>query len=601
MYETTPDRIWWNGQIVPWADARIHVTSEVATRGMNLFEGMRAYWWPEVGAHGVVYRDRHFVRLRDSARLTRMPPRAAQRWIEALRDGCDALLRDLGHRGDLYLRPTVYIDTGRYGWREEEVTLGAYVAAYPADELIGRPVRAIVSSWRRTPDSSISPLIKVGAAYQAFRLPRIEAAERGADEAIVLNQYDAVAETGGAALFMVRHGEVVTPPLADGVLDGITRAAVIRLLRTRLGRPVVERSVPRSELGIAEEIFLCGTLDEIRPVVSVDGLPIAEGPVGLAVREHYRAASRGLADPLDNDMIHLVPALSTTRSASGRPVTTPDGASDRWSFPVVVSPRVPPPADALASASAPKDKNGEERRGTRPVAVLFDVGLTLIHPSGEVIRDELAAVRPDLSPQPEYKILSAFVLAAEARHLPLPAGLDNETKVARMWGHYLGLAPHDADAVWARLMGRHDLYRELDPDAVVVLRRLRELGLAIAAVSNSDGTLVEEMRHFGLLDLVDEIVDSTVAGIEKPAREIYDLAVDRLGVAPAQCCFVGDGPLNDVAGAQRAGITTTVLYDRFNVHHHVPATLRLRELRELPPLIEAMSVAGTDCEGTIRA
>lgn len=599
MDETTPDRIWWNGRIVPWDEARVHVTSEVATRGMNLFEGMRAYWRPADGAYGVIYRDRHLARLRESARLARLPTCAAERWIEALRYGSDALLRDLGHEGDVYLRPTVYIDNGRYGWREEEVTLGAYVAVRPADELMGRPIQAIVSSWRRTPESSISPLIKVGAAYQAFRLPRIEAAERGVDEAIVLNHRDTVAETGGAAIFIVRHGEVVTPPLSDGVLDSITRAAVIRLLRNRLGYTVVERSVPRSEIGLADEIFLCGTLDEIRPVVVVDGFPITEGPVGREVCEHYRAACRGTTEPIDDDMIHLVDALDPAPASSP---STEDRGDDRWSFPVVISPRIPTATeDSVQGAYAPEGLDDAEPLGIRPDTALFDVGLTLIHPSGEVMRDEITAVRPDLPSRPEYELLAAFVLATEARYLPLPSDVDDEQKVSRMWGHHLGLPPHDADAIWTRLMSRRDLYREIDPDAVVVLRRLRELGLSIAAVSNSDGTLVEEMRHFGLLDLVDEVVDSTVARVEKPSRQIYDIAIERLGATPKQCCFIGDGPLNDVLGPHLAGIKTTALYDRFDVHRYVPATMRLRELRELPTRIAAMPLGSTTDREGIRA
>jgi branched-chain amino acid aminotransferase len=308
MYEVTPDLIWWNGDIVPWGEATVHVTSEVAMRGTNVFEGLRAYWQPGYERHAVVHLDRHLARLRQSARLLRLPGAEAGAHIDRMRDGVLDLITAIGHQGDLYLRPTLYIDEGRYGWRPAEVRLGSYIAGHPTGPRSTEPMACIVSSWRRTPDQAISPLIKVGAAYQAFRLPRIEAALAGADEAILLNIHDTVAETGGAAVFLVRGGAAVTPPLVDGVLDGITRRTVIDLLRSRLGVPVVERSVPRTELYTAEEAFVCGTLDEIRLIGTIDGLPVGSGqqPVAQAVRDLYLAICSGKDEPADADMLTAV-------------------------------------------------------------------------------------------------------------------------------------------------------------------------------------------------------------------------------------------------------------------------------------------------------
>lgn len=311
MYEQTPTVMWWNGRVVPWKDATVHVTSEVATRGTNVFEGLRAYWQLGAGRHAVVHLDAHLRRLAQSARLVRFPEAAATEHIAQLRTGVTELVRALGPGHDLYLRPTVYIEHGRYGWRSEEVSLGSYIAGYRADPTPSRPMSCVVSSWRRTPDSAISPLIKVGAAYQAFRLPRIEAAVRGADEAILLNSRDTVAETGGAAVFLVRDGTVVTPPLADGVLDSITRRTVIGLLRTEIGVPVVERSVPRTELYTADEAFLCGTLDEVRAIGSVDGhaLPSPTGAVTAAVRDAYLSVCRGDRDIVEPGLLHFIDPL----------------------------------------------------------------------------------------------------------------------------------------------------------------------------------------------------------------------------------------------------------------------------------------------------
>ncbi|WP_225824061.1 aminotransferase class IV [Streptomyces naphthomycinicus] len=308
MYEENPEVIWWNGRLAPWGEATVHVTSEVATRGTNVFEGLRAYWQSESERHGVVHLERHLSRLGRSARLIRFPAAATAEHIDQLRTGVVELVRALGPGSDYYLRPTVFIEQGRYGWRPDEVRLGSYIAGYRADPTPMHPMTCVVSTWRRTPDASISPLVKVGAAYQAFRLPRIEAAMHGADEAILLNSQDTVAETGGAAIFIVRDATVVTPPLADGVLDSITRRTVIELLRERPDTHVVERSIPRSELYAADEAFLCGTLDEIRAVASIDGVALRwpTGPVTSGVRTSYLSRCRGVEKSGDREFLHFV-------------------------------------------------------------------------------------------------------------------------------------------------------------------------------------------------------------------------------------------------------------------------------------------------------
>lgn len=579
MYETTPELIWWNGQIVPWDFARVHVASEVATRGINLFEGIRAYWQPAIARHALVYKHRHMHRLRQSARMARFPQVAVADEIDALDSGCDALLKALDHVGhDVYLRPTVYIDTGRYGYRDGEVVLGSYISGYQADSVAGQGMRCIVSSWRRTPEASISPLIKVGAAYQAFRLPRIEAECADVDEAILLNHRDTVAETGGAAVFLVCGGQVITPPLADGVLDGITRTAVMKLAADH-GYRVIERSIPRSQLYAADEIFLAGTLDEIRPVVSVDGIPVGagvEGVVSSVLREAYVASCRGYAAPVSDDMLHpVLPA----RLAADTDCIPPS----RWTFPIHTGERLVRSSTASVALSA--------AARLRPSCVLFDIGLTFIHPSGKVLSEEIRGIRPDYPATALHELVGAFVLATEARHLPVPVKLDGEQKVARMLGHYLQLNPYEGELLWRRLMTRHDLYSELDPDALTTIAGLRDQGLMVGAVSNSDGTLVDELRHFGLHDQFDIIIDSGVVGAEKPEQRIFKHALAELNITGEQCCFVGDGPVNDLIGANLSGISMVVLYDRYGVYGHIPALARIRELRELLPMLASPSGA----------
>ncbi|MGH3427644.1 MAG: HAD family hydrolase [Mycobacteriales bacterium] len=218
--------------------------------------------------------------------------------------------------------------------------------------------------------------------------------------------------------------------------------------------------------------------------------------------------------------------------------------------------------------------------------MLFDVGLTLIHPSGDIMAEEISCVRPDFSHTTTQDLVAALVLAAEARHLILPAGMDGDQKVATAWGRYVGLSPEDATRVWSRMVARPDLYCELDPDALWVLAELHRYGIRVGAVSNSDGTLREELAHFGLASYFDSVVDSTAIGREKPSQEIFDAAFSDLGISPDSSCFVGDGPINDVWGAQRAGIPTAFLYDRFGVHSHLLGILRIRELRDLVHFIQ---------------
>jgi branched-chain amino acid aminotransferase len=316
MYEHEPGTIWWNGDLVPWEEARVHVTSEVATRGANVFEGVRAYRQVGGGPSALVHPARHFARLARSARLLRFPAEQVAAHLARMQDGIGELVRALGP-DDLYLRPTIYIERGRYGWRSSDTELGSYIAGYPTGVHPDRPLACIVSSWRRGGDLALSPLVKAGAAYQAFRLPRIEAAQAGADEAILLNQADTVAETGGATVFIVRDGAAVTPPLADAVLDGITRGVVIELLKG-LGVQVVERSIPRTELYVAEEAFLCGTLDEVRAIGSIDGVELGRpsGPVTAAVRGAYLDACTGRCAAPAAEMLVTVAAAAVDEGAA---------------------------------------------------------------------------------------------------------------------------------------------------------------------------------------------------------------------------------------------------------------------------------------------
>ncbi|MFD6391180.1 HAD family hydrolase [Nocardia sp. NPDC060259] len=224
-----------------------------------------------------------------------------------------------------------------------------------------------------------------------------------------------------------------------------------------------------------------------------------------------------------------------------------------------------------------------------PAAVLFDIGMTLIHPSGEVMVDELRA-RGVTAVTPQRAEI-AWAAAAESHHLDFPATPTRAQHVAQTWAQLLGQRVDLAAEAWLASAARPDLYRDLDDDAVTVLKSLCEGGIALAAVSNSDGTLTEELARFGLDRYFALMLDSTVVGCEKPNRKIFDVALTELGVHPAQTWFVGDGLVNDMFGAALAGIGHPVLYDRHSVYRPPLPVPVIGTLGVLPALIEKTCAA----------
>lgn len=280
MAEQTPELIWFNGKVRPWEEATVHVWSELAVRGTSVFEGIRAYWRADEEQYRILAINEHMCRMRRSCKLLWIP--ADEEMFVQLEKGMGELLHALDFREHAYLRPTIYIERGRYGTDSASTQLGSYITSFP----VPRPVqtdtgtRLKVSSWRRAHDLTISPMIKTGGAYQAFRGPMVEAQRAGFDDAIMLNDEGTVAETPGAAVFVVRDGRVTTPPVSSGLLESITREKVVELMRLEFGVEVEQRPIARSELYIADEVFICGTLAEVQPVVDVDHHLIGNGKPG---------------------------------------------------------------------------------------------------------------------------------------------------------------------------------------------------------------------------------------------------------------------------------------------------------------------------------
>ena len=291
----TPQWAWMNGAFIPFDECRLHVRTQAVALAASVFEGVRAYWNPEQEQLYTFELDRHVARLRESMKIMRMrtpvPPDFAETCVE--------LLRRNGFREDVHYMPTAYL-----GIPEGNIAMGPTsdeglfitAVARPPGKALDAGKSVCVSSWRRIGDDSVPPRVKAAGNYQNSRLALHSAWADGYDDAVMLNGNGTVAEAAGSCLMMVRGGQVCTPPVTAGILESITRAALIRLFADKLGMAVQEREIDRTELYLAEEVFLCGSGMEVVPVTAVDRLPVGEGskgPVTAAIQGAYFRVARG--------------------------------------------------------------------------------------------------------------------------------------------------------------------------------------------------------------------------------------------------------------------------------------------------------------------
>jgi branched-chain amino acid aminotransferase len=293
----TPRCLWRGGEIVPWHEANVHVSSIGHASVSSVFEGIKAYWNREREELFVFRLEEHIERFMESIRLVRLGCEYSQ---EQIVDAILELLRANDTRADVYIRPWIYA-TGRV----REMML---LADHPTELVIDtwwfhsrmleeRGCRALVSSWSRIDGASMPPRIKAFSNYHNGRLGIMEARERGAEWPIFLNRESKVTEGPASCIAMVRRGELVTPPLGSGILDSITRRTLLSLVPDATSLRVVERDIDRTELYLAEELFFLGTGWEILPILEVDGYRIGDGAMGPQTRlidRAYHDAVRGL-------------------------------------------------------------------------------------------------------------------------------------------------------------------------------------------------------------------------------------------------------------------------------------------------------------------
>jgi len=289
-------KIWYDGEMVAWEKATVHVNSHVIHYGSSVFEGIRCYNTGGVGT--AIFRlDKHIKRLFDSAKIYRIDIPFT---YDEIYQGCIDIIR-LNEFKEAYIRPVVFRGYGNLGVLPKGCPINVAISAwewgkYLGDEAITEGVDVCVSSWSRLPANTMPSMAKAGGNYMNGQLIRMEADVNGYSEGIALNQEGYVSEGSGENVFIVYGGIIYTPPLAASILPGITRDCVFDLAE-EFGFEVQKQMLPRSLLYVADEVFFSGTAVEITPVRSIDKIQIGEGkrgPITQKLQERFFGLLNGV-------------------------------------------------------------------------------------------------------------------------------------------------------------------------------------------------------------------------------------------------------------------------------------------------------------------
>jgi branched-chain amino acid aminotransferase len=271
-------------RIVPLEEAKVGVMTHAFLYGTAVFEGVRGNWSEERG-QTLIFRPReHFARLKQSAHIMHIGlPQSA----DELTNICAQVVAQCGFREDVYIRPIAYKSGQVIGPRLDGVDDDFMLFAIPFGNYLDTEagIRCQTSTWRRVPDTSIPARAKVNGLYVNSALAKTEALENGYDEAIMLNDDGHVSEGSGENLVMIRHGRLITPARSDNVLEGITLESVCQIAKEDLGLEVIERTIDRTELFVADEVFLTGTAAHISAVTEVDRRTVGGGGIGPITRK----------------------------------------------------------------------------------------------------------------------------------------------------------------------------------------------------------------------------------------------------------------------------------------------------------------------------
>ena len=301
------EKIWMNGELVDWDDARIHVGAHGLHYGTGVFEGVRCYDTPKGPA---VFRGTdHMQRLHDSARLIGMEIPYS---VEDLKNATNDLLGANG-LAECYIRPIAFYGFGQLGVSARGNPVETVIMSWPwgtylGEEALQNGIRTKISTWQRIPANVFPHASKATGVYLNSMLAVSEAQRAGYDEAIMLTPDGNIADGPGETIFVVSRGKIFTPDLSTGILHGITRDSVIQIA-TDLGYTVVEKALIRSDLYLADEVFMCGTAAEVTPLASVDDHELSVGPVTFEIQKAYLSTVRGETERWAQ-WLELVPQLA---------------------------------------------------------------------------------------------------------------------------------------------------------------------------------------------------------------------------------------------------------------------------------------------------
>ena len=290
------EKVWFDGELVPWDQATVHVSAHALQYGSSVFEGIRAYPFPEGPA--IFCLEEHLDRLWASCKVYRLEiPYSRAEIRQAILD----TIRANGHP-ECYIRPIVFRGWGTFALDGRSCPthvsiITVYMGKYLGEGAVENGVDVGISSWHRMAPNTLPAAAKIGGQYINSQLIVMEAVERGYSEGIALDVSGYVSEGSGENIFVVRNGQISTPPLSNSILDGITRRCVLTLAG-EMGMPVCQEPIPREMLYVADELFFCGTAAEITPVRSVDGIVVGSGrrgPITTRLQEAFFGIVEGRA------------------------------------------------------------------------------------------------------------------------------------------------------------------------------------------------------------------------------------------------------------------------------------------------------------------
>ena len=290
-----PLHAYFQGKIVPYSEAKIGVLTHALNYGTAAFGGMRGYWNSDEEQLYLFRPIDHFKRFLNSTKLMAME---LNQTPESLTQITLELLRADGYRRDIYIRPLAYKSDEIIGVKLHDLHDELSIVAIPFDRYVSNDTNAhvTVSSWRRVDDNAIPARGKISGAYANSAFIKTDAVRAGFDEALVLTHDGHLSEGSAMNVFLIKDGVVITPPITDNILEGITRRTVIELCRDELGLTVVERPIDRTEVYLCDELLMTGTAAQITAVTRVDFRPIgtgAMGPITTDLRQRFDDAVRG--------------------------------------------------------------------------------------------------------------------------------------------------------------------------------------------------------------------------------------------------------------------------------------------------------------------